>query len=118
MLNTPEEWVRQHVIHYLNQNYHYPFSALIAEFPVKINQLNQRIDIMIVEKSKPKILVECKKPDVEINQTILNQALRYAQQLKLEWIYLTNGFTHHFFKLNHEDKKVDVVEDLPFYKTS
>lgn len=91
---TPEEWVRQHVIQYLTQTKKYNLSSIKAEHPVKINGLNQRIDLLVYSKTEPLILVECKKPDVEITQETLNQAMRYNQIVKAKYIYLTNGLQH------------------------
>ena len=44
---TPEEWVRQHTVQYLIQEYNYPKSLLNVEKQVKINGMNKRYDIVI-----------------------------------------------------------------------
>lgn len=115
---TPEEWVRQHVIQYFISKLKYPESVMKSEFPVDINNLNQRIDLLIFNKHKPFILVECKKPKVEINQSVLNQAMRYAQEIESPYVYLTNGIQHVFAQLNFEKKKIEFIEHLPEYNVT
>lgn len=115
-INSPEEWVRQHCIQYLHQFYGFPIQNMVAEFPVLINQFQQRVDILIYNKSNPWILCECKKPDVKLNQEVLNQAMRYAQILQTPYVYLSNGNEHLFTRVDFENKKVSRIEKLPFYE--
>ncbi|MDO5655855.1 MAG: type I restriction enzyme HsdR N-terminal domain-containing protein [Flavobacteriaceae bacterium] len=114
--NTAEEWVRQHSIQFLHKEFQYPLSSIVAEFPVQINYLHQRADIIVLKQEKPWILTECKKPEIPINQTILDQAMRYAQQIGCTFIFLTNGIQHIYCHLDHENKKISFIEKLPSYQ--
>lgn len=114
-VNTPEEWVRQHTIQLLHHSYRFPWANLVAEYPIQINKSQQRADVLVYHKSHPFILCECKKPEVEINQNVLNQAMRYAQILKTKYIYLTNGFQHVFAEVDFVNKKVEMINGLPIY---
>ncbi|MGI9526406.1 MAG: type I restriction enzyme HsdR N-terminal domain-containing protein [Weeksellaceae bacterium] len=91
---TPEEWVRQHVIQYLIQSKAYSPASIIPEYPVVINGIKQRIDLLVHSNAMPYILVECKKPSVKITQNTLDQAMRYNQIINAPFVYLTNGLQH------------------------
>ena len=55
---TPEEWVRQHVIHYLNSYKKYPFGLMGVEKMIKYNGLKTRADIIIYNtEGIPKMIV-------------------------------------------------------------
>ena len=89
---TPEEWVRQHVIAWLVSHRGIPALRISQEYPVKVNSLNQRADIVVMnEFAKPHILVECKAPDVKIDDEVAMQAVRYNAVVKANYIMLTNG---------------------------
>ena len=89
---TPEEWVRQHTIGWLVAHKGVPALRITQEYPVKINGLNQRADIVVVdEKAKPHILVECKAPDVILDHEVVMQAIRYNSIVRARYILLTNG---------------------------
>lgn len=89
---TPEEWVRQHTIGWLVTHKGIPALRITQEYPVKINGLNQRADIVVVdEKAKPHILVECKAPDVILDHEVVMQAIRYNSIVGARYILLTNG---------------------------
>jgi hypothetical protein len=52
----------------------------------------QRADIVVVESNtKPFMVVECKEPNVKIDQTVLCQVVRYNSIIGARYIVLTNG---------------------------
>ena len=96
---TPEEWVRQHTIGWLVTHQGIPALRITQEYPVKINGLNQRADIVVMnEFAKPHILVECKAPEIEIDQEVVMQAIRYNGVVNARYIVLTNGKKLFFFE--------------------
>lgn len=111
---TPEEWVRQHVVSYLIHEKNIPSPQIILEYPVELNNQNQRADIVAVTRSgEPYILVECKAPEVKISQTTLDQAVRYNSILNAKYIMLTNGLTHHLYERISEEGEYAVINNLP-----
>ena len=42
VLITPEEWVRQHILHYLTNEKKYPLSHIAVERGIKLNGLQKR----------------------------------------------------------------------------
>ena len=91
---TPEEWVRQHWIHYYVNSKKYATSALITEKKIVLNGLTKRIDLLITEKTIPKILIECKAPHIKLTEKTFEQTARYNSIIEAEEIILTNGLQH------------------------
>ena len=69
---TPEEWVRQNFIIYLNNQKDYPISLMSTEKNLKINGLNCRSDIICYNtKGEAILIVECKSQKTKINNFLL-----------------------------------------------
>ena len=89
---TPEEWVRQHTIAWLVSAKEIPALRISQEYPVNINGQHQRADIVVIDDfAKPYILVECKAPNVEIDNEVVMQAIRYNTVVQAQYVLLTNG---------------------------
>ena len=72
---TPEEWVRQHVVHYLINHLGYPRGLLALERGLRYNQRQKRTDLLARDPAgQPLLLVECKAPTVPITQAVARQA--------------------------------------------
>lgn len=91
---TPEEWVRQHFVHYYMSVKSYASSALILEKKIELNGTSKRIDLLITEKTQPKILIELKAPHIKITETTFEQIARYNSIIGAEQIVLSNGLQH------------------------
>mgnify|MGYP003402589949 FL=1 len=113
---TPEEWVRQHTVQYLIQEYNYPKSLLNVEKQVKINGMSKRYDIVVFNSDGSIFLiVECKQPDVPISQNTFDQIARYNFTLKAEFLMVTNGLNHYFCQMNFEKEQYTFLKELPTY---
>lgn len=113
---TPEEWVRQHLIHFLIIHKQVPASMLSVEKQLVLNNTKRRTDVVVFNSLlKPVLIIECKAPEVEINQLTINQALRYNLQLNVPFIFLSNGLQHVFLKL--DAKQPEILKDIPDYQT-
>ncbi|MEC4005811.1 type I restriction enzyme HsdR N-terminal domain-containing protein [Flavobacterium sp. SUN052] len=111
---TPEEWVRQHVVHNLIQEYNYPKSYINVEKLIKINDLSKRYDIIIYQPNgEIFLLVECKAPEVTINQNTFDQIARYNLVLKAKYLMVTNGLNHYFCQMDFENEKYIFLKQLP-----
>lgn len=94
LLLTPEEWVRQHWIHYYLTVKSYSASALVTEKKIVLNGLTKRVDLLITEKAQPKILIECKAPQIKLTEKTFEQTARYNSIVGASEIILTNGLQH------------------------
>ncbi len=114
VLLTPEEWVRQHVVQHLIQVKHYPKSYINVEKLVKVNGQNKRYDIVVFNPDGSIfLLVECKEPKVIISQATFDQIAQYNLSMNANFLMITNGVSHYYCKLDHENKKYQFLNDLP-----
>ena len=93
-LLTPEEWVRQHWVHYFHFIKGRNLSSLILEKKLVLNGTTKRIDLLVTEKTVAKVLVECKAPEIKLTEKTFEQAARYNSILQAEEIILSNGLQH------------------------
>src|SRR5688572_30045246 len=101
VLLTPEEWVRQNIIHYLLNEKKVPISLFAIEKILKVNQLVRRTDVLIYKGLKPVLLAECKSPEIKITQAVFDQAARYNLSLDVKYFVLTNGMETVCCTMNH-----------------
>jgi hypothetical protein len=93
LIMSPEEWVRQHVAHYLLQ-LGFPPGAIAIE---KKGQLRngRRLDVLAMgPDGRPLVLTECKAPDQKIGVPALLQAGAYRRHYPSPYVWLTNGRQH------------------------
>lgn len=113
---TPEEWVRQNIVHYLINHKQVPASMISIEKQLLLNSTKRRTDLVIFNSNlKPLLIIECKAPQIEINQLTINQALRYNIELNVPAIFLSNGLQHIFLKLENNEPKV--LKEIPDYQS-
>lgn len=97
---TPEEWVRRHLVEFLITYCKAPLRSIIEEYPVSINGMAQRADVVVMgNNAQPLLLAECKAPDIDFKnsntlQEVFMQASRYNAILKARYVVLTNGLQH------------------------
>ena len=116
ILLTPEEWVRQHVIHFLLQDKNYPKSYINVEKLIKINDLSKRYDGVVFQPNgEIFLLIECKAPEVQISQQTFDQIARYNLVLKAKYLMVTNGLNHYFCQMDFENEKYVFLKELPEY---
>jgi len=113
---TPEEWVRQHFIHYMINALQYPRSLLKVEGGLLYNQLQKRSDIVLYSREgKPWMIVECKSPDQKLSQQTLVQVSVYNTTLKADYIAVTNGLMHICCKMNWDEKSSVLQQSFPAF---
>ncbi len=111
---SPEEWVRQHLIHYLNKNKGYPLGLMKVEKEFKYNSLSKRADIVVCDRSgTPLLMAECKSADVEITQGVFDQAMRYNLKMDVKIMLLSNGINHFCFQLDKANKTYIALTEIP-----
>lgn len=112
---SPEEWVRQHLINFLIHYKNVPASLISIEKEINLNATRKRYDVVVYDKQmKPLILIECKAPDIIIDQSTLEQALRYNLILGVNYLLITNGLKDYVIKA--ENGKGQLLNELPSYK--
>lgn len=113
---TPEEWVRQHVVHFLLKEKNYPISLIAIEKQLKINKRVKRTDIIVYNKQgTPEILIECKAPSVKITQTTFDQIARYNLSANSNFLMVTNGLENYYCKIDTTKETYIFLKDIPQY---
>lgn len=111
---TPEEWVRQHILHYLIFDYKYPKACISVEKLVIVNTLRKRTDIVLYNTSaQPKLIIECKAPEVKIAQKTFEQIARYNMSLRVPYLWVTNGSMHFLSAINFQEHSFKFIDALP-----
>jgi hypothetical protein len=111
---TPEEWVRQNLLQYLLQNMRYPGSLIAVEKELQLGELKKRFDILVYNNShKPWMMIECKSMDVQLDEKVLTQVLRYHIAIPVPFLVITNGsYCAAFEKI---DGKLIELQALPTF---
>ncbi|MBT1703492.1 type I restriction enzyme HsdR N-terminal domain-containing protein [Chryseosolibacter indicus] len=113
---TPEEWVRQHFVHYLIQHLHYPKSLIKVEGGLSYNQLKKRSDIVVFDREgQPWMVVECKSPEIKITAASSHQASVYNASLKAKYITVSNGLVHFCSLVDWQQGKTELLTTIPSY---
>ncbi len=111
---TPEEWVRQHIVHYLLYDHQFPKSLISVEKKLTLNQLTKRTDIVLYnKKGLPVLIVECKAESVPLSQKTFEQIARYNLTLNVPYLWVSNGNTNHLCRIDHILKTFSFLEELP-----
>jgi len=114
---TPEEWVRQNFIQYLITEGKYPPGLMGVEVMFKLNRLKRRVDILIHNRQgQPIMIVECKEPDVKIDDKVFDQIVTYNLGMKVPYIVVTNGIDHYACKVDGENNKYEFLMAIPLYE--
>ncbi len=111
---TPEEWVRQHVLHWLINHHHYPKSLIRIESGLQYNQLAKRTDILVYDRTgETFLLVECKASHIQLTNSVLEQAIRYNAILQAPYLLISNGLEHFLFEIKQGEAVL--LEGIPAY---
>lgn len=114
---TPEEWVRQHFVHYLVGDKKYPASLMGNEVGIKLHTLNRRCDTVIYDRQlQPLMVIEYKEPKVPITQQVFEQIIRYNRVLRVPFLVVSNGMSHYCCHMNYEDQSVTYLKEIPDYE--
>ena len=112
---TPEEWVRQHVIQWLliykSQSPH----LMSVERQITYNNMVKRCDIVVYHPDgRIKLIVECKAPEIPLDQSTFDQIARYNLVLEADYLMVSNGLKHIYCLVDQKEKAYSFLEDLPF----
>ncbi|MDX2361492.1 MAG: type I restriction enzyme HsdR N-terminal domain-containing protein [Crocinitomicaceae bacterium] len=114
LLLTPEEWVRQHAIHYLINECAIPLGLIASEMTVEYNGMQKRADIVVFNRDQtPVMIVECKATSVPITEKTLRQIAQYNFDLNVDYLFLTNGNQHVYCRVDKESGKLVYMKNLP-----
>lgn len=114
VLLTPEEWVRQHILHYLVFEKNYSKNLIAIERAIEVNGLTKRFDILVFDRAgKPYLMVECKAQHIELNEQTLNQILVYNQALSVPYLWISNGKQNFCYQATGNLKLLNEIPEKP-----
>ena len=114
---TPEEWVRQHFVHYLIEHKGYPQSLMANEIQLAIGNKKLRCDSVLYDRSlKPRMIIEYKAPTVNITQKVFDQITIYNMLLHVDYLVVSNGIKHYCCRMDYENQKYLFLADIPNYQ--
>lgn len=89
---TPEEWVRQQLLHTLLEQLGYPPSLIAVEKSIVVGEAHKRCDAVVYDRQlQPFVLIECKAETVPLTQKTVDQAITYNRKLNVPHVLLYNG---------------------------
>lgn len=114
---THEERVRQWFIGVLHQECGMPFHMMGSEVGLKygseLRKKDFRADIVVWDRNlRPAVIVECKRPEVELTGEVLEQALRYNMVTGAPWVVITNGKATYVWKDGKGSPVLPKYEDI------
>lgn len=119
---TPEETVRQQVISYLKDVLGTPEEMIVVEQHLSHYGIEsrKRADIVVHAMDedniqRPIAVVECKAPEVYLDEKAINQMLNYCDLIGADYAMLVNGNRQICFRYNDKEHKYDEIEELPNY---
>ncbi len=111
---TPEEQVRQWCIKVLAESMKVPYHMMMSEAGFRLGEKQFRADILVYDrKAQPLMIVECKRPEVELTREVLDQAIRYNMVLDVRYIVITNG--NRTFMCRRQDDGFVFIDTVPTY---
>lgn len=113
---TPEEWVRQHFIHFLTDFKGYPKGLLANEVQLNLNGTKKRCDTVLFNKDlSARMIVEYKAPHIEITQAVFDQITRYNMVLKVDYLIVSNGINHYCCKIDYSTHSYTFLPEVPSF---
>ena len=114
---TPEEWVRQHFIHYLVEHKNYPSSLLANEVSLQIGEKRMRADSVLYDNQlHPRMIIEYKAPNITLTQKVFDQITVYNLLLHVDYLIVSNGMITYICKMDYEKQTYKFLGTIPNYE--
>ena len=111
---TPEEWVRQHFIHFLIEHKGYPAALLANEIQLQCGDKVLRADSVLYSRElQPRMIIEYKAPTISITPKVFDQIVRYNMVLHVQYLIVSNGIRHFCCQINYETQSYRFLEEIP-----
>jgi hypothetical protein len=114
---TPEEWVRQHFVHFLIEQKGYPKGLLANEVELRVGDKKLRCDTLLYNKDlHPRMIIEYKAPEIAITQRVFNQITVYNFLLHVDYLIVSNGRQHYCCRMDYEKNSWEFLQEIPNYE--
>lgn len=113
---TPEEWVRQHFVHYLIEHKNYPAGRLSNEVELRVGEKKLRCDSVLYNKvAVPQMILEYKAPTIPLTQKVFDQITAYNFLLKVDYLIVSNGMEHICCQMDYNHQRYTFLREIPDY---
>lgn len=115
---TPEEWVRQHFVHFLVERKGYPSALLANEVGIGLNGMIRRCDSVLYDRNggRPRLIAEYKAPHVALTQEVFNQISAYNMALRADYLIVSNGLMHVCGHIDYGKQALSFLQEIPAYE--
>jgi hypothetical protein len=115
---TREEWVRQNFLKWLVMDKKYPKSRIKVEMLIKLYTKPRRCDVVVYDKElNPQVIIEFKEPNIDIDQSVLDQIGSYNYVLKVPYLIISNGLNHFQLEFHSTTNRYELMDLIPDYKS-
>ncbi|ACE06730.1 hypothetical protein Aasi_1440 [Candidatus Amoebophilus asiaticus 5a2] len=113
---TPEEWTRQHLVHYLTQELSYPKGLIRIEKQIQGHYIVNRPDLVIYDRiGNPFLIAECKASHIPISDKVYSQLARYNRNLKAKLLVISNGQEYGCWKMSYDGLGHEILDTIPVF---
>ena len=113
---TPEEYVRQQFVVYLQNYLHYPSSLIANEIGIELNGMKKRCDTVVFDSDGSIIMIiEYKAPEIQISQIVFDQVVRYNLILRARYLVVTNGLSTYCCRMDYKEHSYSFLKNVPEY---
>lgn len=111
---TPEEYVRQLILHYLIEIKECSKTRILVEKEIKLGSIKKRFDVVVLDENQnPFLLIECKSHKKKLNQATFDQVSRYNLKLKAPYLLISNGLKNYLAFVDFETQKFNFLDKFP-----
>ena len=115
---TPEEWVRQHFVHFLVDYKGYPQSLLANEVELRAGDKKLRCDSVLYNRAaQPVMIIEYKAPTIALTQRVFDQISVYNMLLHVDFLIVSNGLQHYCCRMDYSNNSHRFLPSIPDYNT-
>ncbi len=113
---TPEEWVRQNFVHWLQDSRGYMPGRMGNEVALILNRTQRRCDTVVYDSCRrPLMIVEYKAPSVGVTQKVFDQIVRYNMVLMAPFLAVSNGLHHFCCAIDFAARRYKFLPEIPEY---
>ncbi|MDD7438069.1 MAG: type I restriction enzyme HsdR N-terminal domain-containing protein [Bacteroidales bacterium] len=114
---TPEERVRQALVHFLLTELGYPPARLANEYTITVGKLSRRCDTVVFDEVlRPIMVLEYKASHIPLSQAVIQQAWQYNSALGVPYICLSNGSTTLVYRIGYDGLQTTQLPSIPTYQ--
>ena len=104
---------KQIKIHFLINERNYSKNLIKLETGLRYGNRRKRTDIQVFNNNgELNTIIECKAPEINLNQKVINQILQYHKVLAAKILVISNGLEHVIISVL-DGGKIEYLQDFP-----